>query len=239
MKLVLDERLKHRLIGLAVILSLMAIFAPAIMKKSAQHMDRDMGMRLQMPAKPGLPDVAVVKKKEVFQSVKVAHVKLPDLPPTRVEPIETRLASIEMPDLKDRQPVLETTVASLPKPAVRDQALEKVSEKMPKAQIAASKKTPEKRVPIKPVPVSKLIANSKPVYSVQLASFAHRENALVLVNKLKNKGYIARIDKISGKKGDQYKVFVGKSNEREQALKLKNQLALGMQLHGFIVTGAG
>lgn len=32
MTLVIDERIKHRLIGLAVIISLGAIFAPAIMK---------------------------------------------------------------------------------------------------------------------------------------------------------------------------------------------------------------
>ena len=34
MKLVLDERIKHRLVGIAVILSIGIIFTPALFKKS-------------------------------------------------------------------------------------------------------------------------------------------------------------------------------------------------------------
>ena len=37
MKLVIDEKVKHRLVGLAVILSMGIIIAPAVLKKSQQH----------------------------------------------------------------------------------------------------------------------------------------------------------------------------------------------------------
>ena len=37
MKFVMDERLKHRLTGVVVILAIAAIFVPAVMKKSNQH----------------------------------------------------------------------------------------------------------------------------------------------------------------------------------------------------------
>jgi DedD protein len=239
MKIVLDERLKHRLIGLAVILSLAAIFAPAIMKKSAQHMEKDIGMRMQLPAKPALPSVAVKKEKEVFKSVKVAHVKLPELPPVSVEQVETKLVKIDMAHSKARKLAKGTADAALPPSTARTQFAEAPPQKLEKPTLTVTKKIAEKRGQAKSAPASSAIANNQLVYSVQLASFAHRQNALVLVNKLKSKGYIARIDKISSKQGDQYKVFVGKSREREQALKLKNQLANGMQLHGFVVTGAG
>lgn len=233
MKIFLEERVKHRLIGVAVLLSLAAIFAPAIMKKSAQQMDKDMGMRMQLPAKPVLPDVAVAKEKEVFKSIKVAHVKLPELPPATMESVETKLVKIELPAIKDKKPALRTTTASSPPSISRTQFSDASPEKKP--QHAIHQKPVEKR----PATSANAVANNHTVYSVQLASFAQRKNALVLVNKLKSKGYVARIDKISGKQGDQYKVVVGKSREREQALKLKNQLAQGMQLHGFVVTGAG
>lgn len=36
MKLIMDEKVKHRLIGLAVIISLGAIFAPALIKNQAK-----------------------------------------------------------------------------------------------------------------------------------------------------------------------------------------------------------
>jgi len=230
MKIFLDERVKHRLIGVAVLLSLAAIFAPAIMKKSAQQMDKDMGMRMQLPAKPVLPEVAVAKEKEVFKSIKVAHVKLPELPPATMESVETKLVKIELPDIKDKKQALRTTTASTPPSISRTQFSDASPQKKP--QHAIHQKPVDKRP-------ANGVANNHTVYSVQLASFAQRKNALVLVNRLKSKGYVARIDKISGKQGDQYKVVVGKSREREQALKLKNQLAQGMQLHGFVVTGAG
>ena len=52
MKLITDERVKHRLVGLAVILSIAAIFAPAIMKKSSQRFDENVSMSLELPARP-------------------------------------------------------------------------------------------------------------------------------------------------------------------------------------------
>ncbi len=78
MKLVIDERFKHRLIGLAVILSIAAIFAPAIMKKSNQNIDGNVNVSVELPPKPAQPDVAMVEKKEMFETTKVAHVEIPD-----------------------------------------------------------------------------------------------------------------------------------------------------------------
>lgn len=79
MKLVIDERVKHRLIGLAVILSIAAIFAPAIMKKSNQRIDGNMSVSVELPPKPLQPDVAMTEKNAMFENVKVAHVELPEV----------------------------------------------------------------------------------------------------------------------------------------------------------------
>ena len=77
MKLVIDEKLKHRLIGMAVIISLGAIFAPAMMKKSSQTMDTNYSVRVKLPVKPEEPSIAIADGKEVFKTIKLARVNVP------------------------------------------------------------------------------------------------------------------------------------------------------------------
>ncbi len=76
MKLEMDEKLKHRLIGLAVIISLGAIFAPAVMKKSSQNLDHNMSVNVKLPQKPIAPDVVLTDEKEMFKTIKVAKVEI-------------------------------------------------------------------------------------------------------------------------------------------------------------------
>ena len=79
MKLVIDEKLKHRLIGVAVIISLGAIFAPAMMKKSNQNLENNYSVRVKLPSKPAEPNVAISDEKEVFKTIKIAKVSIPDV----------------------------------------------------------------------------------------------------------------------------------------------------------------
>lgn len=76
MKLEMDEKLKHRLIGLAVIISLGAIFAPAVMKKSSQTLDQNMSVNVKLPQKPIAPDVVLSDETEMFKTIKVAKVEI-------------------------------------------------------------------------------------------------------------------------------------------------------------------
>lgn len=75
MKKALDERLKHRLIGMIVILSLMILFLPPMMKQSTHHFDELTSYRV--PKKPPMPKISVLNKKEMFKKVKVASVSIP------------------------------------------------------------------------------------------------------------------------------------------------------------------
>ena len=67
MKLVLDERLKHRLVGFAVIISIAAIFAPAMIKKSNQRFETKHFASIRLPQKPMLPDVSPPEKQVLFK----------------------------------------------------------------------------------------------------------------------------------------------------------------------------
>ncbi len=96
MKLEMDEKLKHRLIGLAVIISLGAIFAPAVMKKSSQTLDHNMSVNVKLPQKPIAPDVVLTDEKEMFKTIKVAKVEIKPVPAERqltelvkAEPVKT------------------------------------------------------------------------------------------------------------------------------------------------------
>lgn len=238
MKLEMDEKLKHRLIGLAVIISLAAIFAPAMMRKSSQHLDSNFSVNIKLPPKPVAPNVAVTDEKELFKTIKVARVRVPAVPAqpahttlTKAEPISARnseLAAVKKSDNsveKNKLAVLKDTAKDTANHALQ------IAARSSSVQVAAKKlKTvkPSNLIPIKQI--------SKTVYAVQVASFSQLTNAQSLVSRLKSKGYKANYVKVSGRKGVIYKVYAGHSPDKNQAMKVKTQLASAMRLKGFVVT---
>ncbi|WP_058534892.1 SPOR domain-containing protein [Legionella saoudiensis] len=76
MKLVMDEKLKHRLVGISVVLSLGAIFLPAMMKKSSQRLENSLSVNVQLPPKPIAPNVAVTDEEQMFKTIKIAKVNI-------------------------------------------------------------------------------------------------------------------------------------------------------------------
>ena len=101
MKFVMDERLKHRLTVVVVILAIAAIFVPAVMKKSNQHFEEKLSLSVRLPPKPLLPNVVIKEKKTMFQSVKVAHV---DIPAVVQLPRLTQFAKAEPLSIKSTMP---------------------------------------------------------------------------------------------------------------------------------------
>lgn len=228
MKIEMDERLKHRLIGLAVIVSIIAIFAPAIIKKSSQGLDHNVTMNVKLPEKPLYPKLVMKTEKELFQKARVAHVELNTVPE------ESRL-----PQLAKAEMIHENSITKLPA-----KATEKADLKQKQAANTAD-------AMMKPGPVqSKIIEKSrksvpniahqksgttKGAYTVQLASFAKPSNAESLLKHLENKGYRAKIIKIKGKNSDFFQVRVGEAEDKNEAEKLKQQLASVFQLNGFVI----
>lgn len=92
MKFTMDERIKHRLTGLVVILSIAVVFLPAMMKKSNQHFENSLNASLKIPPKPALPKVVIPKQTAMIKSVKVAHV---DVPQVAERPLVSVIAKAE------------------------------------------------------------------------------------------------------------------------------------------------
>ncbi len=105
MKLIIDEKLKHRIIGVAVIISLGAIFAPAMMKKSSQNMENNYSVRVKLPSKPEEPNVAISDEKEVFKTIKIAKVDIPQVSAESQLPQLTKAEAIHSDKLNQPQTV--------------------------------------------------------------------------------------------------------------------------------------
>lgn len=245
MKLVIDEKLKHRLIGLAVIVSLVAIFAPAVMKKSSQNLVANYSVHVRLPPKPSAPNVVMSDEKELFETIKVAKVHIPEVSSETQLPELAAMETIksdslvqpahELTDNKEEVALNESII-----PAVKSQA--KIALKKPAkvAPVVAVIKKPAAKInqairrPTAKKVAIKALAKAD-IYAVQLASFAQLANAQALVNKLHSKGYKASFTRMKGQQGPVYKVYAGHSSNKTAVLKVKTQLASAMQLNGFIV----
>lgn len=83
MKLTMDERVKQRMVGIAVILSIFAIFLPVIFKKSSQPFDGLSRIAVRMPAKPEISAIKAPDKQAMFARVKKADVEVKTLATTK------------------------------------------------------------------------------------------------------------------------------------------------------------
>ena len=215
MKLMMDERVKHRLTGVVVVISIAVIFLPAMIKKSNQRMGENIDVSIQLPSKPLPPHVAMVKESALFDTIKVAHVEIPVLV---VPPRLSQVASSVPLEIKPTRVKLnEQGLAKAVSPAS--------GQVQAKTTLAV----------VLPANVTKAVALNEVAYVVQLASFSQQSNAALLVERLRGKGYKANYIKITGKQGNIYKVLVGELNRRDDAQLLQKKLAGSLQLNGFIV----
>lgn len=238
MKLVMDEKLKHRLIGLAVVISIAAIFAPAIMRKSSQRLEGNFSENITLPIKPKAPNVVITDEKDVFKTIKVARIELPS------ETSETQLPEVAKAESIQKQRELESNVVEVAQVNPTAKPLPLTLKEQPKAaskNIDRPIKTPANAyaaVLAKPKTPTKVAAKNlskKEMYSVQLGSLSKLSNAQVLVNRLKAKGYKAKVVKVATSHGAVYKVFAGQLPHKEEALRLRTQLASSMRINGFVV----
>ena len=218
MKFVIDEQLKHRLIGVVVILAVAMIILPAVMKKSNYRFDKNVSLSIRLPEKPPAPQVAMPNEKTMFETVRVAQVNIPATADAQLTQTVKAEQIADIPPLNN---------ALLAKADLVMSTLNRVAlSKKPTVKLAVKKPSPNK---------NKVLVSKKDNYAVQLASFSQQSNAQALVTQLLKKGYKATYTKAGGKQGGLYKVIVGQGNQRDEAQNLRNKLADSMQLNGFVI----
>lgn len=233
----MSERLKHRVIGVLVIASLLVIFVPAMLKNSNHNFEKNIKIALKLPSKPNLPKVDVPNNKELFKSVNV------------VKPQKIKVAKIQKNLLIAKAEPLEIKHFASRNSNIASIANNKFNNDKTYIKVAANgqqnTQKPEKLSAntlnasnVNKVTNAIKIANSSQstFFSIQVATFTQKNNADLLVEKLKNKGFSAVFNSIKNDKGVVlYQVVVGKVSQREQALDLQKKLASTMQLNGFII----
>lgn len=207
MKFLMDERLKHQLTGLIVILSAAIIFLPAMMKHSNRHFEDSMGISFKLPIKPVQPKVSIPNQNAMFQSVKALHI---DMPIAAAEPSHPSIIAKAVP---------------LSKPPASEMAKIKpiIPQSLPKVALVAVKK-----------PAVASTANQIN-YGIQLATFSQQRNAEYLVERLRKQGVVATYKTLNGQQGQLYQVIAGHLDKKNDALNLQKKLAMNMQLNGYIV----
>lgn len=244
MKLVMDEKLKHRLIGLSVILSLGAIFLPAMMKKSSQRLESNFSVNVTLPPKPVAANVVITDEEKMFKTIKVATLRA--TPAVKPAPV-----NLDKDDFITQAPLHNDVIAKVEPVAVSiekplELALANAAQNAVKTQVSLAANKPAKpvaKVAVKAVQSPRAVvkvaakqpAAKNDVYAVQLASFSKLSNAQALVTRLQSKGYKANYSRIATRNGVIYKVCAGHSPIKNNVVKLRTQLASAMQLNGFVV----
>lgn len=265
-----DERVKHRMVGLAVILSVVAIFLPAILKRTNQPFDNMSRVSVRLPVKPAMPEVQMVEETRLFKTIKVAHVE--------VQPVPTQLqvAAVSKPVSLAKKPSLpnvevaqmnslkarsseegakstnskETTHVAVQANLTRAHRVEtalRASILPPTPQVIKRSATVEKvalrhAAPVHqvarismPMAVKVISSKNRNAFAVQVANFSSLENANILLTKLKSRGFQAHYTRIHSPRGINYKVLVGRSEKRDDVVRIQQQLANQLQLKGFVV----
>lgn len=237
MKLVIDEKLKHRVVGVAVIISLGAIFLPAIMKKSSQRLENNFSVQVKLPPKPVSPNVVMTDEKEMFKTIKVASIKASSI---AVEKANASVKNERLQEAHQSDPRMKVA-AVVRKPEIKavakpiELALNNAAENKVKKQTKVVAHVPAVKKVVTVAQANQAPVTKKEIYAVQVASFSQRNNAELLVNKLHQKGYKANYVRTATRKGAIYKVYAGHSPVKNEVVKVKTQLASAMRLHGFVV----
>jgi DedD protein len=236
MKLEFNDKIKHRLIGLAVLFSIALIFLPAAFKKSNQRLDNDLTMNIKLPPKPSVKTLAEKDEQVMFQHAKLAKVDLQAVPEESQLPQLSRAKPLEKHQLAHNEPV--NNEPQLKKKGAPKQQL--VLNTKPELTVTNKQISSKKTLRINTShhkQEKKTLSNKATSYSVQLAVFSQYSNAASLKRSLLEKGYPVKITKLNKKGKTLYKVYVGEEDKQQQANRLKEKLALNYNLHGFVVKG--
>ena len=235
----MEERLKQRLVGAVVLVSLAVVFVPILFDLSHEtNGEVSANLISEIPERPQVG----------FESSAGGTLDAPRTPrlDTELEREQSRNASVEGAG--------ERAVSSLVLPAgtapvssvapasaeVADVSGQPASEDRSEPSVARVDPAPAKRQPDRGS-ASEPVAERSGAggWTVQLGSFLKSENALALRKRLKASGYSAFVESGPSARGEVSRVFVGPMTDREQAKASAAKLRREMALEGIVVPYPG
>ena len=235
----MEERLKQRLVGAVVLVSLAVVFVPILFDLSDEtNGETAANLISEIPERPQVG----------FGSSANGTLDAPHTPrlDTELERERSRNASAEGAGERAISSLVlpaGTTPGSSSAPASAeaadasgqpaDEARSEPS--AARAEPAPAKKQPDRGSASKPVAETPAAGG----WTVQLGSFVKSENALALRTRLEARGYSAFVESGSSARGDVSRVFVGPMPDREQAKASAAKLRREMALEGIVVPYPG
>ncbi|MDD2740520.1 MAG: SPOR domain-containing protein [Methylomonas lenta] len=238
----MDQELKQRLIGAAVITALATIFIPMLFDDPIDESGKNIS-ELKMPALPSkAQDVEIMPLPEKVEDVgTLASEQQPAAPAANTFDEGDDEAAMEAPQAKNLQITAKET--AITPPAAKWVEAE---EDVPAAEPIPVK--PEPVIAPKPIPqpatkVQNAAKTTKPVVSepaskpelaaknaetrlyLNVGTFSQQANAVGLHDSLKEKGFAVSIKEINGEKGKAYKVRVGPMMSKATAQSMKSKLS--------------
>jgi DedD protein len=211
----IEEKLKQRLVGAAVLVGLGVIFIPMLLDNSGNSGVSESAIKA--PSRPG----------DSFTSVPLAEKPAERAPPKLQEPPPLpSVARVEPPRLEVMSPV---------EPAEEGVAPREVLEVDP-AQVGGGRASKAAQgVGKAPAPPPSAKAEKRAgTHIVQLASFSSEEKAVVLKTRLRKRGYNAFVERIPVGGGKLFRVRIGPLSELK-AKKLQAKLAKDINLQGMVI----
>lgn len=211
----MDEKLKQRLVGATVLVSLAVIFVPMILGPSPES--EEPVLAVPAPAKPEDPFTSrIVPVEGAFLEEE------PGGDTGAARPIQGDHGS-ETGASSPIPPQQDAPAAGYPPGGGRD-AKSTDAAQAPSEEAAG--KGPEPAA-AKPAGLT--------AWAVQLGSFADGRNALRLQDQLRTKGYTAFVESAFAPEGTMTRVYVGPELERASAVAAAEKLKQALQLEGIVV----
>jgi DedD protein len=250
----MDEKLKHRLIGLAVIISLFIIVIPFFIKKNQPDLTDLATLNIEQPtAAPTKPDLAMEPVTIDFAAAQVAQVDVNSTPArAKPAPTPTMVASVPTKKIKPERetlPIYQEEETMLPSDVDPDYIPGEIMPIEPMQLGPVAPESADEPMPtdpgISPQRVNEELssdARPKPQgeWIVQLGSFANRTNADALLAKLQKQGFNAFIESTANSQGSRInRILVGPQVNKQQAQQTAQALEQAVQLKGIVIKWNG
>lgn len=201
---------KHRLVGIIVIVALAMILIPIFINRTPSDQDT-LQLSSRVPSPPSKPEISLAIPPE-SQTAPQA------LPLQRK--IENELMAPEEPSALPEE---ESKEAAVPSPA--QPVLVQAPTPVAATTTAAKKTTNAKKVT--PAPAQ--------AWVIKLGSFSDKNNASNLIKKLKANGYTAYMHESNTSQGKMVSVFVGPNVQRNLAEQTAQRLEKLLNIKGMVV----
>ncbi len=201
----MDERLKHRLVGAAVLVSLGVIFIPMVLDNAGT--ENAAITTSNIPPKPA----AEFSSRVVPVGEPTSRIESEPLPP----------ASVEAEGIYGAAPAADANAPVTPPAAA------------PGASVVADE--PPAPADTTTAPAAPAVAAGVTAWAVQLGSFSNAQNAIALRDRLRKMGYTAFVESAPDDSRSMTRVYVGPELIRSNAVQMLEKLRAETRLRGIVV----